>query len=114
MLYGLANSPSVFQGFMNEVFREYIDILIYSQNLAKHCHHVTQVLQQLRKHHLYLNLEKCEFYHPTVQFLDYIISADGIQMDRGRFKPSVTGPNRSRSRNSKDSSDSSISTEGSS
>lgn len=49
MPYGLANSPSIFQGFMNEVFWEflqrfvivYIDgILIYSQNLADHRHHV--------------------------------------------------------------------------
>ncbi len=67
MPYGLSNSPSVFQEFMNEVFREfhhdfvivYIDdILIYSRNLAEHRHHVTQVLQRLRQHHLYLKLEK--------------------------------------------------------
>ncbi len=60
MPYGLSNSPSVFQGFMNEVFREFLhrfvivyidDILIYSRNLAEHRHHVMQVLQQLRKHH---------------------------------------------------------------
>ncbi len=61
MPYGLSNSPSVFQGFMSEVFREfreYIDdILIYSRNLAEHRHHVTQVLEQLRKHHLYLKFE---------------------------------------------------------
>ncbi|KAL0158290.1 hypothetical protein M9458_046366, partial [Cirrhinus mrigala] len=70
MPYGLANSPSVFQGFMNKVFREYLhkfvivyidDILIYSRNLAEHRQHVTQVLQKLRTHHLYLKLEKCDF-----------------------------------------------------
>ncbi len=91
---GLSNSPSVFQGFMNKVFWEFlhqfvivhIDILIYSRNLAEHRHHVTQVLQQLRKHHLYLKLEKCEFHHPTVQFLGYILSADGIQMDQGKVQ----------------------------
>lgn len=38
MPYGLANAPSVFQGVMNKVFREYLnkflidDILIYSWN----------------------------------------------------------------------------------
>lgn len=56
MPYGLANSPSVFQRFMNEVFREllhhsvivYIDnILIYSRNMADHRQHVQQVLQKL-------------------------------------------------------------------
>ncbi len=95
MPYELSNSPSVFQGFMNEVFREFLhkfvivyidDILIYSRNLAEHRHHVTQVLEQLRKHHLYLKLKKCEFHRPVVQFLGYIVSADGIQMDQGKIQ----------------------------
>ncbi len=95
MPYGLSNSPSVFQEFMNEVFREFLhqfvivyidDILIYSRNLAEHRHHVTQVLEQLRRHHLYLKLEKCEFHRPTVQFLGYIVSTDGIQMDQGKVQ----------------------------
>ncbi|KAL0194928.1 hypothetical protein M9458_008500, partial [Cirrhinus mrigala] len=54
MLYGLSITPSVFQTFMNEVFREFLhrlvvvyidDILIYSQNLAEHRQHVQQVQQ---------------------------------------------------------------------
>ncbi len=90
MPYGLSNAPSVFQEFMNEVFREFLhrfvivyigDILIYSRNLADHRHHIAQVLQKLR---LYLKLEKCEFHRPTVQFLGYIIGREGIQMDQGK------------------------------
>ncbi len=93
MPYGLSNAPSVFQEFMNEVFREFLhrfvivyidDILIYSQNLADHRHHVAQVLQKLRQFRLYLKLEKCEFHRPTVQFLGYIIGREGIQMDQGK------------------------------
>ncbi len=92
MPYGLSNSPSIFQSFMNEVFREflhfvivYIDnILIYSRNLAEHRHHVTQVLQWLRQHHLYLKMEKCEFHRSTVQFLGYVIGQNGIRMDQGK------------------------------
>ncbi len=80
---------------MNEVFREflhrcvivYIDnILIYSRNLADHRQHVKQVLQKLRQFHLYLKLEKCKFHRPTVQFLGYVISQEGIQMDQGKVK----------------------------
>ncbi len=80
---------------MNEVFREFLhrsvivyidDILIYSQNLAEHRHHVKQVLEHLRKHHLYLKLEKCEFHCSTVQFLGYILSAYGIQMDQEKVQ----------------------------
>ncbi len=93
MPYGLSNALSVFQEFMNEVFREFLhrfvivyidDILIYSRNLADHRHHVVQVLQKLRHFRLYLKLEKCEFHRPTVQFLGYIIGREGIQMDQGK------------------------------
>ncbi|KAL0154173.1 hypothetical protein M9458_050520 [Cirrhinus mrigala] len=85
--------PSVFQTFINEVFREFLhqfvvvyidDILIYSRNLAEHRQHVQQVLHKLRDHSLYLELEKCEFHRPSVQFLGYIITAEGVQMDQGK------------------------------
>lgn len=58
MPYGLSNSPSVFQAFMNEVFREYLhrfviiyidDILIYSQNEVNRHLLVAQDLQKLRR-----------------------------------------------------------------
>ncbi|KAI2647782.1 Transposon Tf2-8 polyprotein [Labeo rohita] len=91
MPYGLSISPSVFQTFMNEEFLHrfvvvYIDdILIYSRNMAEHCQHIQQVLHKLRQHSLYLRLEKCEFHKPSVQFLGYIISAEGVQMDQGKI-----------------------------
>ncbi|KAI2657297.1 Transposon Tf2-9 polyprotein [Labeo rohita] len=93
MPYGLVNAPSVFQSFMNEVFRKFLhrfvviyidDILIYSRNLAEHRHHVAQVLQKLRQHHLYLKAEKCEFHLTTIQFLGYVIGPDGISMDASK------------------------------
>lgn len=61
MSYGLANSPSISQSIMNEVFRDmlqrfviiYIDeILIYYHNLAENYHHIAQVIQSLRDHQL--------------------------------------------------------------
>ncbi|KAL0151631.1 hypothetical protein M9458_053032, partial [Cirrhinus mrigala] len=94
MPYGLSISPSVFQMFMNEVFREYLhrfvvvyinDILMYSQ--AEHRQHVQLVLQKPRQHSLFLKLEKCEFHQSTVQFLGYNISAEGVQMDQGKPLP---------------------------
>ncbi|KAL0175487.1 hypothetical protein M9458_027817, partial [Cirrhinus mrigala] len=95
MPYGLSISPAVFQTFMNEVFREYLlrfvgiyidDILIYSRNKAEHRQHVQQVLHKLREHQLFLKLEKCEFHQPSVQFLGYVISAEGVQMDQGKIQ----------------------------
>ncbi|KAL0186184.1 hypothetical protein M9458_017854, partial [Cirrhinus mrigala] len=66
MPYGLSIRPSVFQTFMNEVFREFLhrfvivyfdDILIYSRNLAEYRQHVQQ--------RLYLKLEKCFTFHQS-------------------------------------------------
>ncbi|KAK3508085.1 hypothetical protein QTP70_013157 [Hemibagrus guttatus] len=94
MPYGLANAPSVFQDFIHEVLREFLhrfvlvyidDILIYSQNLAEHRHHVAEVVECLRKFQLFLKAEKCSFHQPSVQFLGYKIDSSGIQMDEGRF-----------------------------
>ncbi|KAL0192527.1 hypothetical protein M9458_010823, partial [Cirrhinus mrigala] len=92
MPYGLSISPSIFQTFMNELFREFLhrfvvvyidDILIYSRNLAEHRQHVQQFLHKLCDHSLYLKLEKCEFHRPSIQFLGYI-TAEGMQMDQGK------------------------------
>ncbi|KAI2645968.1 Transposon Tf2-8 polyprotein [Labeo rohita] len=93
MPYGLSISPSVFQTFMNKVFREFLhrfvvvyidDILIYSRNMAEHHQHVQQVLHKLRHHQLYLKLEKCEFHKSSVQFLDYNINSEGVLLDQGK------------------------------
>ncbi|KAL0161850.1 hypothetical protein M9458_041246 [Cirrhinus mrigala] len=84
MPYSLSISPSVFQTSLNKVFREFLhrfvvvyidDILIYSWNLAEHRQHIQQVLHKLRDH---------KFHRPSVQFLGYIISAEGVQMDQGK------------------------------
>ncbi len=95
MLYGLVNAPSVFQDFMHEVLREFLhwfvlvyidDILIYSQSMAEHHHHVAEVLKCLREFHLFLKAEKCSFHQPSVQFLGYNIDNGGIQMDEGKVE----------------------------
>ncbi|KAL0188420.1 hypothetical protein M9458_015519, partial [Cirrhinus mrigala] len=101
MPYGLSISPSVFQTFMNEVFREFLnqfvlvyidDILIYSRNMAEHRQHVQQVLHKLRQYQLYLKLEKCEFHQPSVYFLGYNISAEGMHMDQKKVDAILKWP----------------------
>ncbi|KAL0147703.1 hypothetical protein M9458_056981 [Cirrhinus mrigala] len=73
----------VFREFLHRFVVVYIDdILIYSRNQAQHRQYFQQVLQKLCEHSLFLKLEKCEFHHPSVQFLGYNISAEGVQMDQ--------------------------------
>lgn len=90
MPFGLANAPAVFQAFINDVLREMLnrfvfvyldDILISSNSLQEHIHHVQQVLKKLLENHLFVKLEKCEFHVSQVSFLGYVVSQEGIQME---------------------------------
>ncbi len=90
MPFGLSNSPSVFQAYINDVFRDMLnrgvivyidDILVYSDSLENHIQQVRAALQRLIEHQLYAKMEKCEFHQTQVSFLGYIISSEGVAMD---------------------------------
>jgi hypothetical protein len=95
MPFGLTNAPAVFQHLMNDIFRDYMDefvvvylddILIFSKDQEIHDKHVRLVLATLREHGLYAKLEKCEFDKSSVAFLGYVISPDGIFMDKSKVE----------------------------
>ncbi|KAK3570811.1 hypothetical protein QTP86_027631 [Hemibagrus guttatus] len=84
MPFGLTNAPAVFQALINGVFQDMLgkwviayidDILVYSTSPEEHVQHVREVLSRLQQHHLYVNLDKCEFHRSTVTFLGYARTA---------------------------------------
>ncbi|KAL0185658.1 hypothetical protein M9458_017328, partial [Cirrhinus mrigala] len=90
MPFGLCNSPSAFQQFINDVLRDMLgrwcyayldDILIYSKTLEEHTQHVRAVLRRLLAHQLYCKLEKCAFHQHSTTFLGFVISSQGVAMD---------------------------------
>ncbi len=62
------------------------DILIFSKNQEDHDKHVRLVLATLREHGLYAQLEKCEFDKSSVAFFGYVISPNGIFMDKSKVE----------------------------
>jgi hypothetical protein len=95
MPFGLTNASAVFQHLMNDIFWEYMDkfvvvylddILIFSKDQESHDKHVRLVLATLREHGLYAKMEKCEFNKSLVAFLGYVISPDGIFMDKSKVE----------------------------
>ncbi len=101
MPFGLSNSPSVFQAYINDVYRDmlnrgvivYIDnILVYSDSLENHIQQVRTVLQRLIEHQLYAKMEKCEFHQTQISFLGYIISPEGVAMDDKKVQSILNWP----------------------
>ena len=85
ILFGLANTPSMFQNYINNVLGSDIldifgtayvdDILVYSQTLKKHQKHVKLVLSQLQDTSLQVDISKCDFEVHQVKYLSLIIQS---------------------------------------
>ena len=100
MPFLLMNAPSVFQSFVDKIFRDlhgqgvvgYIDdILIYSNTRAEHVSLVRKVLGRLLEHDLYVKAEKCLFFQQSASFLGYHISTSGVEMESDRISACVIG-----------------------
>ena len=87
---GPTNAPAMFQFSMNDILREYLDIIcvgilddviVFSATLAEHVKHVRTILEVLRKHKLYAKIEKCEFDREVMTFVGFLVTKSGIGMD---------------------------------
>src|SRR5260370_42486944 len=90
MPFGLSNAPAAFQCLINKALGDlqdictigYLDdILIYSDGLDEHQIHVSKTLHHLRNAGPYANPKKCVFHMDTVEYLGFILSPEGLQMD---------------------------------
>ena len=90
MPFGLAKAPATFQNMKNEIFKDMIDlgvviylndILIYSETKQDHVALVKRVLERLQEYQLAIAPDKCEWHRSRVNFLGYIISPEGVEID---------------------------------
>ena len=85
MPFGLANTPSIFQNYINDVLGPDIldvfgtayvdDILVYSQTLKKHQKYIKLVLSQLQDVSLQVDISKYDFEVHQVKYLGLIIQS---------------------------------------
>ncbi|KAF8751562.1 hypothetical protein RHS01_08343 [Rhizoctonia solani] len=101
MPFGLTNAPAAFQHFMNDLFRDLInvtviiyldDILIFSEDPKDHPNHVKEVLSRLMKNQLFCKLSKCHFHVTTVDYLGIVISPAGFSMDQKKIEAVTLWP----------------------
>ncbi len=92
MPFGLRNAPAVFQRMMQRVLmglnpeegpdfvEVYLDdVLVFSQTLEAHLHHLTLVLDRLVEAGLKLQPSKCYFAREEVQYLGHLITPSGLK-----------------------------------
>ncbi len=63
------------------------DILINTKNPGQpHVEAVRWELKQLRKNSLYVYLKKCWFHEDEIQFLGFVVSAQGMKIEEERIE----------------------------
>ena len=96
ILFGLSNTPAIFQGYVNKILAKKLDIfvIIYLDDILIHIEDLGQpyikvvrwVLDQLWKYSLFANLKKCHFHQDEIRFLGYVVSSKGISMEAERIE----------------------------
>ena len=95
MFFGLFNAPASFQGYINKILAEKLDIFvivyfddifIYTEDPGQsHVDAVWWVFEELRKNGLFANLKKCRFHKDKVRFLGYVVSAQGVKIEEEKI-----------------------------
>lgn len=95
MPFGLKNAPAIFQRALDDILREHIgkicyvyidDVIVFGETLDKHLENLNLILKTLNTAGLKIQLDKSEFLHPEVEFLGYIIGANGIKPNQKKIE----------------------------
>ena len=99
MPYGLRNAAQTQQRFMDEIFRQlphtfcYVDdILIASTDEETHKKHLDEVFRLLDQHQLAINVKKCVFAEPAIDYLGHRITPQGISPLEEKVKEIIEYP----------------------
>ena len=86
MPFGLKNAGPTLQRFMDAIFANTKNVLIYlddiliaSSSEKEHLDDVSTVLSLLAEHKLRLSLDKCTFFQKSLTFLGYQVSENGLR-----------------------------------
>ena len=88
MLYGLCNTPAMFQRLMQNCLGElnltyaliYLDdVIIYSHTEEEHLTRMRAMFERFRESGLKLKPSKCNFFHTEINYQGHTVSAKGME-----------------------------------
>jgi len=92
MLFGLTNSPAMFQMMMNDFLRDMIekeevvafidDVIIVTETEEEYDKIVEEVLRRMEENDLFVKPEKYVWKVREVRFLGVIIGPDSVRMEK--------------------------------
>lgn len=100
--FGLSTSPTVFQRFINDVFRDLIrdkivviyidDLLILAENEEEGLRRLKLVLDVAAKNGLRIKWRKCQFLQPIIEYLGYEVNEGEIRPTPGKTEAVMKFP----------------------
>ena len=91
--FGLVSAPMFFSRIISDTLIDLLgdqvlcyldDIIVFSKNEEEHLGRIEEVLKRLAKVDLKIKLEKCIFFAKEINFLGYVVSGEGLQMNEAR------------------------------
>ena len=95
MPFGLTNAPACFQRCMDSILSSvknlfcmvYLDdVIIFTKSAKEHLNQIDEVLTLLENAGAKLKLEKCHFFKQKLKYLGHVISKEGVEINREKFK----------------------------
>lgn len=88
MPFGLKNAPATFQRMIDTALRGLIgknyfvyldDIITFGNTIEEHNQNLAKLFQRLRDTELKLQVDKCEFLKPELEYLGHLITPSGVK-----------------------------------
>ncbi|MBW0502131.1 hypothetical protein O181_041846 [Austropuccinia psidii MF-1] len=101
MQFGFTNDPTSFQNLFNDISYylpdiyvvAYLDeIMVFSKSEEEHVTNISTVLSRLRANNLFAKASKCLFNVSSVEYLGYIVSSEGLKMDKDKVQKILNWP----------------------
>ncbi|MBW0464339.1 hypothetical protein O181_004054 [Austropuccinia psidii MF-1] len=66
--------------------------MVFSKSKEEHVTHVSSALARLRANNLFAKASKCLFHVPSVEYVGYVVSSEGLKMEQEKFQQILNWP----------------------